>query len=178
VSARTVLMELLVLRAQSGERDAVELLVQEWQPRLRAHARRMTGDDIGADDVSQETWVRILRGLRSLEDPQSFGPWAYRIASLASADWVRKRARQRNHEAAVKVQALPTTTAATERLSNDVGVAVRKLSAEQQAILHLRYVDGYGIEQIAEALAIPAGTVKSRLFHAREHLRQLLERSK
>ena len=73
--------ELLVLRCQSGETEALEELIRSWQPRLWRHARRLTGRVDAAWDVLQETLLAIVRSLHRLDDPALFRTWAYRIAS-------------------------------------------------------------------------------------------------
>lgn len=183
-----VLTELLVLRAQGGQRDAIGLLVRLWHERLLRHARRTTGTEDAALDVMQESWLDICRGLYQLDDPARFGPWAYRIVTRRCARWVHKQQRRRQVEQAHIEQAQIQQTLANEHrertseaddvarsdTADAVRAALRHLPTEQQAILELRYVEGFGIEQIATALGIASGTVKSRLFHARQHLRDIL----
>jgi RNA polymerase sigma-70 factor (ECF subfamily) len=173
-----VLTELLVLRAQGGHDDAIGLLVRAWQGRLLRHARRLTGRDDAGWDVTQEAWLDITRGLRGLDDPARFGPWAYKIVTRRSVGWIRREQRRRQLEREVAIiepaaSGVPTATTVADT-ADTVRVALRLLPADQQAILELRYVEDYGIDQIAEALGIAAGTVKSRLFHARQHLRDLI----
>ncbi len=188
--AHQVLTELLVLRAQAGQRDAIGLLVRMWYERLLRHARRTTGTEDAALDVLQEAWLEICRGLHQLDDPARFGPWAYRIVTRRCARWVHKQQRRRQVEQAHFEHAQieqAQSSAHGERTSeadatarsdttDAVRTALRRLPAEQQAILELRYVEDFSIEQIATALGIAAGTVKSRLFHARQHLRNFLKK--
>jgi RNA polymerase sigma-70 factor (ECF subfamily) len=183
-----VLTELLVLRAQVGQRDAVGLLVRMWHERLLRHARRTTGTEDAALDVMQEAWLDICRGLYQLDDPARFGPWAYRIVTRRCARWVHKQQRrrqveqahieqahiERTQESETGMQSREADAVARSDTADAVRTALRRLPAEQQAILELRYVEGFGIEQIATSLGIAAGTVKSRLFHARQHLRNFL----
>jgi RNA polymerase sigma factor (sigma-70 family) len=173
--AHEVLTELLVLRAQAGQRDAVGLLVRVWQERLLRHARRLTGQDDDAVDVLQDAWMDIARGLHGLDDPARFGAWAYRIVTRRCALGMRRYRRRREVEREVALMRVPAPDreAATDAI-DEVRVALRQLPVEQKAILELRYVDEFGIKQIAEALGIAAGTVKSRLFYAREQLREIL----
>lgn len=189
-----VLTELLVLRAQGGQRDAIGLLVRMWHDRLLRHARRTTGTEDAALDVLQEAWLEICRGLHQLDDPARFGPWAYRIVTRRCARWVHKQQRRRAVERAHFEQARVEQAHLEQAQANEhrertseadaversdtadaVRTALRHLPTEQQAILELRYVEGFGIEQIATALGIAAGTVKSRLFHARQHLKAILQ---
>ena len=71
-----VLTEYLVLSAQDGNADALELLARRWHGRLLSHARRLTDQPDGGEDVMQEAWGSILRQLGRLRDPARFGPWA------------------------------------------------------------------------------------------------------
>ncbi|HEY4311339.1 MAG TPA: sigma-70 family RNA polymerase sigma factor [Pirellulales bacterium] len=151
-------------------------LVRIWHVRLVRHAKRLTGRDDVANDVMQEAWLSISRGLNGLDDPARFGPWAYRIVTRCSGLWIRKQQRRRQVEANW-AHSQPTESPALESsgkadVVDTVRTALRQLPAEQLAILELRYVEGFGIDQIAVALGIAPGTVKSRLFHARQVLRE------
>jgi len=175
--SRQVLTELLVLSAQAGRVQALAALVAIWQAPLLRHARRLTACDDAAADVMQESWLEIHRCLGRLEDPARFAPWAYRIVTYRSAHWVRKRQRRRQAEQTIKESwAQAPGSEETQRVDSVDAVrgALRRLSADQQAILELRYVEEFSTEQIAEALGIAVGTVKSRLFHARQKLREYL----
>jgi RNA polymerase sigma-70 factor, ECF subfamily len=174
--AHQVLTELLVLRAQAGHDDAIGLLVRAWQDRLLRHAKRLTGRNDAGQDVMQQAWLDIARGLRSLEDPARFGQWAYKIVTRRSAKWIGKEQRRRHVERDAAVEHGASVSTATHAVDNAdaVRVALQQLPVEQQTILELRYVEDHGIEQIAEALGIAAGTVKSRLFYARQQLRDLI----
>jgi RNA polymerase sigma-70 factor (ECF subfamily) len=175
--AHQVLTELLVLRAQQGHADAIDLLLRAWQDRLLRHARRMTGGEQEGLDVMQECWLSVIRGLGRLDDPARFGPWAYQIVTRHSVQWIRRQHRQRRAEGELAVQDKSSGDANSQAEAEDeVRVALRRLPPDQKAILELRYVESFSIDQIAEALDIAAGTVKSRLFHARQQLRQILER--
>jgi RNA polymerase sigma-70 factor (ECF subfamily) len=174
--------ELLVLQCQEGDADALRTLIARWQPRLGSLAWRLTGQREAARDIVQDTWLAIVRGLRRLDDPARFRSWAYRIVSNKCADWTRRRVVRRN--AATEIQNASATagndTSTATDSADDVARlrhALAKLPQEQRAILSLHYLDGMSIAEIARVLAVPAGTVKSRLFHARGRLRQTLERN-
>ncbi len=170
-----VIDELLVTRCQEGDRACFDLLVRRWQQRLWLCARRLTGSNDAAWDVMQETWIAILRQIRRLSDPAWFAAWAYRIVRNKCADHGRRVIRQR-HLADIVVE--------RERISNDlprkdgldaVADGLRRLPPERQELLTLRYGTDLNVVEIAVVLGIPAGTVKSRLHQAREHLRQMLK---
>ena len=178
-----ILDELLVLQCQDGDDNALETLIERWQPRLSRLAWRLTGEREAARDIVQDTWLAIVRGLRRLDDPARFRTWAYRIVSNKCADWTRRRVVQRN--AAQDMQA--KAVRALDSRSNDddsaddvvqMRDALARLPDDQRAILALHYLEGMGVAQMARALDVPQGTVKSRLHHARNSLRQTLERMK
>ena len=101
--------ELLVLGSQAGDTTAWRRLVERWQPKLFAQALRLAGTREGAADITQESWLAIVRSLRRLDDPARFRFWARRIVANKSADWVRQQQRQR------KLMETATQQAATWR---------------------------------------------------------------
>ena len=172
--------ELLVLRCQDGEGAALEELVRRWQPRLLRHAQRLTDDLDTASDVLQEAWIAMVRGIGKLDDPARFPAWAYRIVTHKCADWTRRTTRQRRMKDEVSHQ--PMATSAPPQVERDeethrVQQAIALLPQDRQSLLALFYLQGLGVAEIAKHLGIPRGTVKSRLFHARNALKQTLEGS-
>ena len=83
--------QLLVMDAQDGDVKAMEKLVSRWQKRLWEHAFRLTGDNQAAWDITQQAWLGIMKGLRKLHDPANFKPWAYKITTNKSIDWISKK---------------------------------------------------------------------------------------
>lgn len=174
--------ELLVLRCQDGDEAALAELVDRYQQRLWRHAWRLTGRSDAAADVLQEAWIAIVRGIGRLQDPACFRSWAYRIVTHRAADWSRRVQRQRKllKNAAAESQ-LPEENPNENIDQYDVNLlraALRKLPADRRALLSLFYLDELSIGEIADVLSIPKGTVKSRLFHARNELKTLIERSR
>ena len=170
-----VLDELLVLRCQDGEPEALEALARRWHPRFLQHTLRLTGDREAARDLAQEVWMAIARGIHRLEDPARFRGWAYRIAVHKSRDWVRREQGKRRvlRRAAASEEPEPSQggSEATQRLL----ATLRGLSPEQRTILSWYYLEEMSVREIAGVLSIPEGTVKSRLFYARKALRECLE---
>ncbi|MCH8830656.1 MAG: RNA polymerase sigma factor [Planctomycetes bacterium] len=169
--------ELLVLKSQDGDHRAFAELVKRWQQRLWRHARQFSDNRDAAADILQEAWMDILRGLR---DPASFPKWAYRIVSNKCVDWLRRQKRRRNlvnnaqEELPNGMDELSQTT-----VEDDVGrlrQGMRRLPADRRAMLSMFYVEEMLIAEIGAALAIPVGTVKSRLHYARNQLKTILER--
>lgn len=186
-TSEQILDELLVLRSQSGEREALEELLGRWLARFAARARLLCGSEDGCGEVVQEAMIGMVRGLGSLDDPAAFGGWAMRIVAHKASDWIRRRKRQRKREGPLPAaedggEATPGTAPppeAQERARSQilrVRLALEHLAPDRRAVLALHYGHGISIEGIARSLGIPAGTAKSRLFHARRDLERHLER--
>lgn len=173
-----VVDELLVVEAQCGDRECLDLLVDRWTPRVLAASRRLTGDESGADDVAQESWAAIARGLGRLRDPALFGPWARGIVRRKAADWIASRRRQRRDGSML---ADPADNGSAASMDGDelgrLRAAIRLLPGDRRAALFLLYVEGLSVGQIASLFGVPSGTIKSRLHQARAELRALLEPS-
>lgn len=169
-----ILDEMLVLAAQAGDREAVSVLVERWHPTLVRHAGYLLGDPHRGADAAQDAWVSIIRKIGGLRDPARFGAWALRIVTNKCRDAGRKSARS-GERSAIDRDAFPARE--SERTSEDVErlrLALRQLPGEQRALLSLRYVDQLRVPQIAEAMGVPEGTIKSRLHAARDTLRRVL----
>jgi RNA polymerase sigma-70 factor (ECF subfamily) len=164
--------ELLVLRWQSGEAAAMSELVDRWHTRLFRHVRRLTDSIDDAAEVMQEVWLAMIRNVLRLDDPQKFPAWAYRIASNKAADFVRKKSRHKTaslDEPEKIIAKMPAKIPAAE--SGDLTALLEKLSVEHRTVVSLRYGEEMPLEEIAETLGVPLGTVKSRLHYALEYLR-------
>ncbi len=175
--------EYLVLLSQAGSTDAMDGLARRWTPRLLRYASRMLGGTSEsvemARDVVQETWVGAIRGLNGLRDPAQFQAWIYGIATRKCADAIRTNVRRRRLDVDVVALGAGSTDAAVSVEHRiDMAAGIRQLPSKQRAAVHLFYGEDLTVEEIASALGIPAGTVKSRLHQARLALkRNLGERS-
>ncbi len=157
-------------------------LVERWQPQLVRHALRLTGRHDLAADVAQESWIAVAKGLRRLDDPACFGRWVLRIVSHKSIDAIRQTQRRRKLVEQVATEApqqaaAPTGSDATDDVSA-LRQAIDRLPGDERALVSMFYWDQRSLAEIAHILDIPLGTVKSRLFHVRQELKQILERSK
>lgn len=165
--------ELLVVMAQAGDRKAAERLAARWYPRLARTARRLLGEEDGALSAAQDSWMAIVRGLHGLRDPARFAPWAFAIVERRCADRIRWLQRRRVHVAEEAEAPEPAVEAgADDRIA--LRQAFAALPADQRMAAHLFFVEGLTLAEIAEAQAIPVGTAKSRLFHARRQLKAAL----
>ena len=160
--------ELLVMAAQDGNPAALEKLVSLWQKRLWNYVFGLTADVHASWDITQQCWLEIIKGLRRLREPRSFKAWAYKIATNRAIDWLKDRNRKRDVE--------PGSTEVDCSQKNDdsqVRELVHRLKHDSRVILNLHYFEQLSVVEISIALSIPQGTVKSRLFTAREELKQL-----
>lgn len=166
---------LLVLRCQLGEPAALDALVRRWSEPLHRYATRLADDPGEAMDLAQDVWLRVLRGLVGLREPARFRAWMFGIAHRVFSDRLRARYAMPIADDAA-LDALPAGGTDPEQL--ELGRAlVACIStlplAEREATL-LFHVEGLSLAEVAIALAVPVGTVKSRLFRARNLLRQRL----
>ena len=169
----------LAAAARTGDRRALGRLAERWHPRLVAHAYRLTGEQAQAADAAQDAWTDILRGLPSLDDAAAFPAWAFRIVSRRCARSIRGRQRRRaGADAWASELAVHRDESADPGDGSDldrIRTAMDDLPAEQRAAMALFYLEGLRVQEVATALDTPAGTVKTRLMHARNKLRALLE---
>jgi RNA polymerase sigma factor (sigma-70 family) len=166
--------ELLVVRAQLGERAAVAELVRAWHTPVWTYARRML-DAERADDVSQEIWLAVVRGLPRLRTPARFAPWLFTIARRAVTDRLREEyARAESAE-----EPEPVTGDPVEAVVNRAELisALSGLPVIEREILVLHYLEDLPVEECAQICGVPSGTVKSRLNRARRLLREHLKES-
>jgi RNA polymerase sigma-70 factor (ECF subfamily) len=162
----------LVAAAQSGDRDALDRLLRHHHDRIRALARRITGNDADADDATQEALIAIVRGLPRFDQRAAFGTWAYRVATNACLDELRRRGRRPRPDpdafAAVPAPGSDPGDVVGARL--DVDAALATLPIEFRVAVVLRDLCALDYAEIAEVLDIPAGTVRSRIARGRAQL--------
>ena len=181
-SPNQIFDELLVLKCQDGDIEAFKTLVSRWHSRLRRHAWYLTQDWEAAGDIVQDAWLDIIRSIRRLKDPSSFRNWAYRIVSNKATDWLRRKQRQRTlwTEMAHQKQNDSKSNSQKENAVSAQSIiqqGIKDLSTTSQQILSMKYMDHMSTQEISHALGIPEGTVKSRLHHAREQLKQIIQRN-
>jgi len=162
---------LLVIQAQLGDRRALAELVGHWHDPLWRYVRRMLNGPGVADDVSQEVWVGVLKALPGLRQPERFAPWLFTIARRSVMNRLKHNYR-------------PQDLAETDRTVDDHAIAVLNraqvveglagLPVPEREVLVLFYLHDLALEDCAQILEVPIGTVKSRLSRARRLLRDCL----
>ena len=132
-----------------------------------------------AVEIAQESWVSIYKSIGKLKDPALFRFWAYKIVQRRSADWIRKEQRKRASLEEVTRQPVETQEPEAMKEGEDrvaqMLAAIKQLPEEHQQILKLFYLEKVPIKALASMLSLPQGTVKSRLYYAREQLRKQLK---
>jgi len=176
----------LVTQAQKGRDEAFQELVHRHRPGVARLVARITRRPEWVDDLTQESFISAYQNLAKFEARASFRTWIYRIAvNLSLRELQKEQARERMRLAYFEETALPDSlivpwSATGERLilSRETQTLVRKaldqLAPEHAIVLVLRYLEELSSPQIAEVLQIPAGTVRSRLYHARLQLAEIL----
>ena len=162
-----------VAAALAGDTRALDTVLRAHYDRLYAVCRRLTGNDADAADACQESLVGIVRNLQKFDGRSRFGTWAYRIAVNASLDEMRRRKRRPQPVDADDLDrgayvGRDHATGVVDRLVLDA--ALTELSPEFRAAVVLRDVAGLDYAEIAEALEIPPGTVRSRIARGRAAL--------
>jgi RNA polymerase sigma-70 factor (ECF subfamily) len=172
----------LVAAAQRGDRFALDQLLRRHYDRIHAVCRRMAGGTRDADDACQEALIKIVRSLPRFDGRSSFGTWAYRIATNASLDELRKRQRRPSLHAVGEDERPETTDPDAHRYTESfpdrlvLDEALDALPEDLRVAVVLRDVADFDYAEIAATLDIPVGTVKSRLSRGRAALAaQLLQ---
>lgn len=171
----------LVAAAQAGDRRALDRLLRDHQDRIHAVCRRITGNDADALDATQDALIAVVRGLPRFDGRSRFSTWAYRVATNACLDELRRRRRRPlvglpEHDGEV----LDIPDASGRAVDADVAdrllldAALAQLPDDFRAAVVLRDLCQLDYAEIAEVLEIPAGTVRSRIARGRGHLADLL----
>jgi RNA polymerase sigma-70 factor (ECF subfamily) len=176
--SRQVYTEYLVLQAQGGSESAFRELFELWSADFNRLARVQVRHDDAVEDVTQNAWISIAKGLQRLEDPPCFPSWAFRILHRRSADWIRKQQKDRHRKEVLEKQSLDSnqdSSHADDQLTV-LKEQIAQLDPQARSLLHLFYETGLSVAEIDEVLNVPSGTVKSRLYTLRKKLKQCMER--
>lgn len=186
----------LVERAQRGEKRAFDLLVSKYQRRLGRLLSRFIRDSADIEDVTQEAFVKAYRALPSFRGESAFYTWLYRIGintaknfltssgrrPVVSAEFETEDGESLDLASQVPDYHTPEAEMMNQQILGAVNAAVERLPEELRTAISLREMDGLSYEEIASAMNCPIGTVRSRIFRAREaiaaELRPLLDTAK
>ena len=168
----------LIMQYREGDTSVLSVLVKRYHKVFCQKAYWLTKDKEMAKDVAQESWIIIISKLETLEQLDSFKSWAFRIVYTKGIDALKRRNKERNELEASRTTETDKTKIEDEQKSveQELLKAIHQLPKEKQDIIRLFYTESYTIHEISLFLKIPAGTVKSRLFKAREKLKSILKK--
>jgi RNA polymerase sigma-70 factor, ECF subfamily len=178
----------LVQRVQKGDKSAFDLLVLKYQHRVLKLVSRFVSDAAEAQDVAQDAFLKAYRALPSFRGESAFYTWLYRIAiNTAKNTLVANKRRpidfnldlqdpeQYDRQAKLKEVDTPEGVLLTEEIREVVERAMEQLPEDLRTAIVLREIEGLSYEEIAEAMDCPVGTVRSRIFRAREAIDKRLQ---
>lgn len=182
----------LVERVQAGDKKAFDLLVQKYQFKLVKMISRYVSDPSEAQDVAQETFIKAYRALPNFRGESSFYTWIYRIGANTAKNYLVAQGRrppgsdvdaqdaeQYAADSLLRDTDTPEGLAQREEIERTVFDAIEALPDDLRTAITLRELEGLSYEEIAQAMDCPVGTVRSRIFRAREaidnRLRPLLD---
>ncbi len=180
--------QVLVRRAKDGDLPAYDELIQRYQERIYATVYHMTANHEDANDLAQETFIKAFKALHSFKGDSSFYTWIYRIAVNKTINFLKQR-RNRTHMSlndvdfnmehdpdmlALVSHNTPHRAAKLSELSASLNAALLKLSEVHRMVVVLHDVQGVPHEEIGKLMNCNVGTVRSRLFYARQQLQALL----
>lgn len=180
--------ETLVARAQRGDRAAFDVLVERYKQRLYATVYHMTSNHEDANDLVQDTFIQAYRKLNSFRGNSSFYTWSYRIAVNLTLNHLKRRRRRHffsldDVDAGIETDpdfvelmshVTPRREAGLAELQQRLHAAMQKLSPNHRAVVVMHDIQGMTHADIAKATRTSEGTVRSRLFYARQQLQGLL----
>lgn len=169
-------MREFIERAQGGDLEAFGQLVEQFQDAVYGTAYALLGDFHDAQDLAQESFIRVWQNLKGLRDPGKFPGWLYQITRNCCLDFLRRKEAGAVplSQAEVPASDVPTAPEKLEKAEMQEAVldAIKALSEPNRLATTLFYIDGYSVEEVAEFLAVPSGTVKRRLYDSRKKLRE------
>ena len=181
--------QLLVERAQRGDKRAFELLVEKYQHKLARLVSRLVRDPGEAEDVTQEAFIKAYRALPSFRGDSAFYTWLYRIGINTAKNFLVATGRRaptstevdaeeaEGYESAEQLRDIntPESLLLSKEIATTVNAAIESLPEELRSAIQLRELEGMSYEEIAKLMDCPIGTVRSRIFRAREAIAEKLK---
>ncbi len=174
----------LTERAKRGDRDAFAELVEIYKDKIYQLAFRMVGNRQEAEDIAQETFLRVYANLHTYDESYKFSTWIYRIATNLCIDRGRKKRPDFSLDEEVEgnegldwysrlpsKEQTPEEQVVTQELQDTVQEAISKLSPKYRSIIILRYIEDLSLQEISDVLKLPVTTIKTRIHRGREALR-------
>ncbi len=170
----------LIQQYRKGNTAVLQILVKRYHKVFCEKAYWVTRDKELAKDIAQESWITIIDKMDRLRNADLFKNWAFRIVYTKAIDNIKHKNKALKDLAVFGITELdnPSSNEENQDIQIKLLKAIRELPKEKQDIIRLFYVEAYSINEISAFLKIPVGTVKSRLFKAREKLKLILKTSK
>ncbi|HEY3835977.1 MAG TPA: sigma-70 family RNA polymerase sigma factor [Bryobacteraceae bacterium] len=168
--------EWLALRCQAGEGGAFEDLLATMERPLLYYATKLLRDEETALDVLQDVWLRVFRNIRRLKDPGSLRPWLYRLTHGIAVDRIRGSSSRERAEEALAGQLSAVEPSFTAHEADAIHAALDELVLMHREVLTLHFLEDFTIAEIAVVVDCPEGTVKSRIYHAKKAMKEILLR--
>ena len=182
ITSRTVDDLTLVRRVKSGDQRAFRTLVERYQKKVYAVALGMLKDKEEAMDVAQEAFIKAYRALPQFRGESAFYTWLYRIAINTARNWLASQGRRPSAPNAIETEdgetfnetdnltdiSTPESMVASREIAETVNAAIEELPEELRTAIVLREIEGMSYDDIAQSMDCPIGTVRSRIFRARE----------
>ncbi|HTP61030.1 MAG TPA: RNA polymerase sigma factor RpoE [Burkholderiales bacterium] len=179
----------LVERAQRGDKRAFELLVEKYQRKLARLLSRLVRDPGEVEDVTQEAFVKAYRALPSFRGDSAFYTWLYRIGINTAKNYLVAMGRRAPTSTEIEAEEAegyesgellrdintPESLLLTKEIAGTVNAAIEALPEELRSAIQLRELEGMSYEEIAKLMDCPIGTVRSRIFRAREAIAERLK---
>jgi RNA polymerase sigma-70 factor (ECF subfamily) len=171
----------LVEQVRGNNLDALGMLFDRYYAQVYRTAVAITQDNAVAEDIAQDCFLKVHRYARQIDTSLPLAPWLYRVTVNLSYTWVSRQKKRRVSLESVVDSLIspawhsPDHLAEYNEVQEQVRQAIRDLNFNQRVVVVLHYISGQSLEEIAEILDCPVGTVKSRLYYARENLRRSLD---
>jgi len=180
--------QLLVERVQKGDKRAFDLLIQKYQHRIVSLVSRYVSDPSEAQDVAQEAFIKAYRAIKRFRGDSAFYTWLYRIAINTAKNWIVAKnrrppssdidavdAEQYAISDRLRENSTPENELLREEIERTVFATIAGLPEDLRTAIMLREMDGMSYEEIATTMECPIGTVRSRIFRAREAIDEKLK---
>jgi RNA polymerase sigma-70 factor (ECF subfamily) len=175
-SHERLLERVLILRCQTGDKDAFVKLIERYQAQLRYFISRLLENTQMTEDIFQDTWLAVIRRICSLKKADAFAAWLYRIARNKAYQHLRRKKRLSELEENQEAVEYNQDNSFSPEDAAKIHSCLKKLRHEHREVLMLRFLEEMSYEQIADVVNCSAGTVKSRIHYAKLALRKEMEK--